>query len=184
MLSSRNTQSSKSLRSVNTKQNWIEMLSMRRKRNKLQAQTLKKKLKMKYNRKRRKRSLKSKNHPRHLKVNLVQKKKRKKPRKRNQRKLNLLRSLLLKLHLKRRKRKKSQLQLPKRQVDCKNHPAQLANFAHLHKAILTILETSEKSFRAAKVLKAKNRILKHSQRQLLIPQRQANNLNHLNSNKS
>ena len=155
---------------------------MRRRKNKRRAQTLKKKLKMRYNRKRRKRNDKlSKNHlPRHLKVNLVQKKKRKRPRKRNLRKLNLL--LQPKLKHKKRKRKKNQHQLSRKRVDCKNHPEQLVNFVHLRKAILTILETSEKSYRAARLTKAQNRMLKHSPNQ--IPPRLINNLKHLNSNKS
>ena len=164
---------------MNIKQNLIEMLSTRRRKNKLRAQMPKKKPKMRYNRKRRKRNDKlSKNHHPHLKVNLVQKKRRKRSGKRNQRKLNLL--LNLKLILKKRKRKMSQLQLLKRQVDYKNHPEQLANSAHLHKAILTILETSEKSFRVVQ----QNRMLKHSHSPKQIPHRQANSLNHLNSNKS
>ena len=141
----------------------------------------KKKLKMRYNRKRRKRSDKlSKNHHLlHLKVNLVQKK-RKRPRKRNLRKLNLL--LQPKLKHKKRKRKKNLHQLSKRLEDCKNHPEQLVNFVHLRKAILTILETSEKSCRAARLTKVQNRMLKHSPNQ--IPPRLTSNLNHLNSNKS
>ena len=138
----------------------------------------KKKPKMKYNIKRRKRSDKlSKNHHPHLKVNLVQKKRRKRSGKRNQRKLNLL----LKLILKKRKRKMSQLQLLKRQVDCKNHPALLANSAHPHKAILTTLEISEKSFKVVN-----KRMLKHSHSNSpkQIPPQQVNSLNHLNSSKS
>ena len=154
---------------------------MKRKKNKRRAQMQKKKLKMRYNRKRRKRSDKlSKNHLLPLlKVNLVQKK-RKRPRKRNLRKLNLL--LQPKLKHKKRKRKKNLHQLSRKPVDCKNHPGQLVNFVHLRKAISTILETSEKSCRAAKLQKIQIRMLKHSLNQ--IPPRLINNLSHLNSNKS
>ena len=171
---------------VNIKQNCKEMLSKKRKRNRLRApaQMRTRKLKMMQSSKRRKRSqndkLSKNHHLLHLKVNLVQKKKRKRSGKRNQRKLNLLLNLILN-NLKKRKRKKSQLRLSKRQVDCKNHPEQLANSAHRLKVILTILETSERSYRAARELQARNKILKHSPKQ--IAQRPNNNLNHLNSNK-
>ena len=163
------------------------MLSTRRRKNKLRAQMPKKKPRMKHNRKRRKRSDKlSKNHHPHPKVNLVRKKRRKRSGKRNQRKLNLL-LLKLKQILKKRKRKMSQLQQLKRQVDCKNHPALLANSVHLHKAILTTLETSEKNFKVVNLqLNPLNRMLKHSHRNSpqQITHRQVNSLSHLNSSKS
>ena len=190
MLSSRSTQSWKSSPLVNIRHSWIERLSRRRKK-RHRPRVLRKRLKVEFNIKRRKRSQNdSKNHLPLLKVNLVQKKRRRRPGKRNQRSLNLLLKLNnLKLNKnKRKKRKKSLFKLPKKLVDFKNHPEQLVNFAPLRKAICINLETSEISFRTAKIQKVRSKmLLKHNnlkQLKLLIQQRQINNLNHLNRNKS
>ena len=193
MLSSRSTQSWKSSPLVNIRHSWIERLSRRRKK-RHRPRVLRKRPKLMvvgFNIKRRKRSQNdSKNHLPLLKVNLVQKKRRRRPGKRNQRSLNLLLKLNnLKLNKnKRKKRKKSQFKLPKKLVDCKNHPEQLANFVPLRKAICINLETSEISFRTAKIQKVRSKMLLKpnnlKQLKLLIQQRQINNLNHLNRNKS